>query len=42
MALTAVQVKNAKPREMTYKLADERGPYSVDIDYFYHMQIISR
>jgi integrase len=27
MALTVVQVKNAKPREKAYKLADERGLY---------------
>lgn len=27
MALTAVQVKNAKPREKAYKMADERGLY---------------
>lgn len=27
MALTAVQVKNAKPREKAYKIADERGLY---------------
>ncbi|MDQ8039520.1 MAG: Arm DNA-binding domain-containing protein [Rickettsiella sp.] len=27
MALTVVQVKNAKPREKAYKMADERGLY---------------
>src|SRR3990167_6535713 len=27
MALTVVQVKNAKPKEKSYKLADERGLY---------------
>lgn len=27
MALTVVQVKNAKPKEKAYKLADERGLY---------------
>jgi len=27
MALTVVQVKNAKPREKAYKIADERGLY---------------
>lgn len=27
MPLTAIQVKNAKPRDKTYKMADERGLY---------------
>lgn len=27
MALTVVQVKNAKPKEKLYKFADERGLY---------------